>query len=163
MFYVYFIKAEKTNLIKIGRAINPPKRLKHLQSGCPDKLTLLGMAPEISPHTEREIHEQFFFLRKHGEWFEESPSLIDFMATFPKLSPNIASVPGGRVLTSGAIGNAIKGHRKRAKMTQQDLAEAAHVSRQFVIDVERGKPRAEIGKVMLLVQVLDINIYIEPI
>jgi hypothetical protein len=39
--YVYFILGEKTNRVKIGHAADPWKRIKDLQVGSPDKLSML--------------------------------------------------------------------------------------------------------------------------
>ena len=74
--YVYFIRAEGTDLVKIGVTNDPARRLAMLQTGSPTKLTLWFV---ILGNREREveIHEQFSGARKFGEWFQISPEIND--------------------------------------------------------------------------------------
>jgi y4mF family transcriptional regulator len=47
--------------------------------------------------------------------------------------------------------------RKERGLTQAELAERAEVGRRFIVDIESGHPRAEIGKVMRLLRALDLR------
>lgn len=77
---VYFIQAEALGLIKIGSAINADKRLTDLQSGCPDRLRLIGfIATNDIIATEREMHRRFRDHRDHHEWFRPSPEIFDWI------------------------------------------------------------------------------------
>lgn len=76
--YVYLIKCK--NYVKIGNAINPEKRVKHLQIGNPFPLELIAKLPFPTKKTaelyERELHHR---LRKHrafGEWFHEEGMML---------------------------------------------------------------------------------------
>jgi len=75
---VYFITASNKDNIKIGCASCPEDRLDYLQTGSPVRLKLLGVM-EGGRKKERELHNQFAHLRQHGEWFERSESLLNFI------------------------------------------------------------------------------------
>ena len=45
-------------------------------------------------------------------------------------------------------------------MTQQQLARAAAVGRQWVVEIEAGKPRAELGRVLQTLAALDLSLTI---
>lgn len=51
--------------------------------------------------------------------------------------------------------------RKASGLRQDDLAAAVGVSRQFAVDVERGKPTAQIGKVLKLLSEVGIRLSVE--
>jgi HTH-type transcriptional regulator/antitoxin HipB len=72
----------------------------------------------------------------------------------PDIFPN-----GTRLRTPGNIGNLVQAYRLKAKLTQQDLAELVKVSRQWIVAVEKGKARAEIGLVLQVLNTLDIPIW----
>ena len=54
--------------------------------------------------------------------------------------------------TPAEIGNTVRSTRKAAGLRQDELAGAAGVGLRFIVDLESGKPTAQIGKVL---QVLD--------
>jgi len=56
------------------------------------------------------------------------------------------------------LGLLIRAVRKSTNVRQDDLSAVAGVSRQFAIDVERGKPTAQLGRVLLLLQELGITL-----
>lgn len=80
--FVYFVQGEQLRLIKIGIARDLNNRLKGLQTGSPDKLTLLGV---IMPKTrtplqlEDQLHARFADDRSHGEWFRPSAALLAYI------------------------------------------------------------------------------------
>ena len=53
---------------------------------------------------------------------------------------------------------AIKGGRRKRGWTQGDLARRAGVSRQWVVNVEKGKPTAEVGSVLRALTALGLTI-----
>ena len=71
MSHLYIIQSDKTGAIKIGRSKNPSKRLKQLQTGCPDKLKLLVIF-ENKGHLEKNLHRRLksYKSRRRGEWFD---------------------------------------------------------------------------------------------
>lgn len=73
---VYFIRAESSGLIKIGKANNPVSRLKAIQTGSTEKLTLIAYTPG-SHAEEKALHRRFASRRRHGEWFEPDDELLD--------------------------------------------------------------------------------------
>jgi y4mF family transcriptional regulator len=54
------------------------------------------------------------------------------------------------------LGLLVRAVRKSAAVRQDDLAAIAGVSRQFAIDVEKGKPTVQLGRVLLLLDELGI-------
>ena len=77
--HVYFIESESAGLIKIGRSVNPVSRFNAIRTMSPDKLVLLGSAPE-TVCSESELHKKFAKHRRHGEWFEDVPEIRDLIA-----------------------------------------------------------------------------------
>ena len=78
---VYFIQAVKSKLIKIGYTKNnPEKRLKILQTGSPEQLSIIGVIKGAGRITEQKLHEKFRQWRNHGEWYEPNYDLIPFIA-----------------------------------------------------------------------------------
>jgi hypothetical protein len=58
--------AAKLGAVKIGRSLNPEKRLRAIKNGNPDILKLLGI---INDDREIELHQRFAEYRTSGEWF----------------------------------------------------------------------------------------------
>ncbi|TQL66965.1 y4mF family transcriptional regulator [Nocardioides albertanoniae] len=69
-------------------------------------------------------------------------------------------MPSPYLTSPAAFGAAVRSARQRAGLTQGDLAQSAGVGRRFVVDVEAGHPRAELGKALALLEVLDV--YLAP-
>ena len=74
--FVYFIQGQCGGAIKIGFSFKPAERLKSLQTGYPDTLTILTMVPG-TVELERQIHEEFDHCRLNGEWFKPEQQLLD--------------------------------------------------------------------------------------
>jgi hypothetical protein len=66
--FVYFIKEERSGLIKIGYSENPQKRLKALQTGQAKDLEII-MTVKGGAELESVLHKAFDFFRVRGEWF----------------------------------------------------------------------------------------------
>ena len=74
--YIYFIiQTPFNNRVKIGYSNNPLKRVKQLQTGNPNRLTIY-FATELVEYKdlERTMHDICKDLRMIGEWFEISES-----------------------------------------------------------------------------------------
>jgi len=56
------------------------------------------------------------------------------------------------------IAAAIRGRRLKLGLSQEQLASRAGVSRQWVNELERGKPTAELGLVLGLLDALELNL-----
>jgi HTH-type transcriptional regulator/antitoxin HipB len=63
-----------------------------------------------------------------------------------------------RIQTPIDLGLTIRDRRKQLRLAQQALAERVGVSRQWIVEVERGKPRAEIGLILRTLRELDIRL-----
>ena len=64
------------------------------------------------------------------------------------------------VRNPGELGKLLSERRKAMGLTQQDFADLAGVGRRFLSELENGKERAEIGKVLRVVQALGIDLAI---
>lgn len=73
--YVYFIRQADTGFIKIGRAVDPERRIHNIQVGSPQELKLLGAVLEFGAFDEGGIHDAFTVHHFRGEWFQERGSL----------------------------------------------------------------------------------------
>lgn len=73
--HTYFIRAERSGLIKIGCASDPVARLRGLATGSPEPLRLLAIWRDGGREAERQMHELFASFRSHGEWFYPSEEL----------------------------------------------------------------------------------------
>lgn len=80
MSAVYYIAAPDLDLVKIGFAIDPTKRLAKINSDSPAAVVLLATEPG-SIELERERHRQFGASRRRGEWFQLSGPVSEHIAT----------------------------------------------------------------------------------
>lgn len=58
------------------------------------------------------------------------------------------------------LGAAIRARRKQLKVTQKDLAMTCGTGLRFVIDLEKGKPTCQIGKILQVLQALGLKLQI---
>jgi len=63
-----------------------------------------------------------------------------------------------RVRTAADLGAFIRERRNKLGMDQSDLAEKAGTSRKWIVEVEQGKPRAEIGLVLRTLKTLGVSL-----
>ena len=56
------------------------------------------------------------------------------------------------------IALAVRGRRKQLKLRQSEVAQAAGVGREWLVDLEHGKPTAEVGKVLRTFEALGIQL-----
>lgn len=79
---VYFLG--HGNLVKIGKSANPEARVRTLQTAAFMRLRLLAVAEIASEaqsyEIERQLHEQFAWSRKRGEFFRASAPLRELIA-----------------------------------------------------------------------------------
>lgn len=76
--HIYMVQCEGPGgPVKIGQAVDPPRRVSELQIGCPYALVLLASWPSADADTEeRTLHEQFRKRRIRGEWFRPSETML---------------------------------------------------------------------------------------
>ena len=65
-------------------------------------------------------------------------------------------------MNSQELGRQVVKRRKDKGLSQEALAERAGVSRPWVVEVEQGKARAELGLVLRLMRVLGLLIDVYP-
>ena len=58
------------------------------------------------------------------------------------------------------LGQAIRQRRKQLGLDQRSLAERVGVSRQWIVEIEKGKPRAELGLVLRTLKALELQLEI---
>ena len=58
------------------------------------------------------------------------------------------------------LGVAIRTRRKQLKVTQKDLAMTCGTGLRFIIDLEKGKPTCQIGKMLQVLQALGLKLQI---
>jgi HTH-type transcriptional regulator/antitoxin HipB len=63
-----------------------------------------------------------------------------------------------RIRTPADLGALIRDHRTKLSLDQKTLAQKVGVSRQWIVDVEKGKPRAEIGLLLRTIHALGIAV-----
>ena len=69
---LYFIAG--AGLIKIGISTNLQSRFRAIRNSSPVPVELLGSCPGTT-FFEGMLHRKFAHLRRHGEWFEDTPEL----------------------------------------------------------------------------------------
>ena len=62
-----------------------------------------------------------------------------------------------KVITAKDFGKIIHHTRKKAKLTQAQLAAASGVGERFVRELEKGKPTCQLEKALFLAQMLGIK------
>jgi hypothetical protein len=75
--HLYFIQSKDTGHIKIGRSVNPQKRIKALQTGSHKELRLIAYFEGLG-WREPIIHRDLDRWRVKGEWFE-----VDCVGSLP--------------------------------------------------------------------------------
>ena len=64
------------------------------------------------------------------------------------------------VTDAPSLGRAVRSARKDMGMSQRALAELCHCSQRFVSELERGKPTAELGKALHVIEELGLIVSI---
>ena len=60
--------------------------------------------------------------------------------------------------TPAQIGELVRSARKSMSVTQKDLAMTSGTGLRFIIDLEKGKPTCQLGKVLTVLHTLGITI-----
>ena len=72
------------------------------------------------------------------------------------------NIPYGKITDVRQIGAAIRHKRRAIGMRQAELAALSGVGPRFLSELENGKPTAEIGKALRVLQRLGLDLRIEP-
>ncbi|MBV5335466.1 helix-turn-helix transcriptional regulator, partial [bacterium] len=62
------------------------------------------------------------------------------------------------IQNTAQLGAAVRAARKQLKATQKELAMTSGTGLRFVIDLERGKPTCQIGKILQVLQALGLRV-----
>lgn len=65
----------------------------------------------------------------------------------------------GQVKDAKSLGEAVKAERKRQQLTQEELAQYAGVGANFISQLERGKPTAELEKTFHVLSALGLAVF----
>jgi HTH-type transcriptional regulator/antitoxin HipB len=63
---------------------------------------------------------------------------------------------------SAQLGEEIRRVRKRLNVTQRDLALTSGTGLRFIIELEKGKPTCQLGKVLNVLNTLGIDLQLQP-
>lgn len=79
--FIYFVQqvSGSRTLVKIGRSVDPIKRIRQLRTSAPFGLRVLGVMPAMDDvASEKIIHQKFKALRvsSRNEWFRMSVPLL---------------------------------------------------------------------------------------
>jgi HTH-type transcriptional regulator / antitoxin HipB len=75
---------------------------------------------------------------------------------------NKQKLPYGKILSVDQIGATVRYRRKLLNATQSKTAGLSGVGQRFLSELERGKPTAETGKVLKVLQRLGLEMIIVP-
>jgi y4mF family transcriptional regulator len=76
--------------------------------------------------------------------------------------PDRENIMAQRTLTSADIAGIVRSVRKAQGLRQDELAGAAGVGLRFIVDLEAGKPTAQIGKALKVLEALGCRFEITP-
>ena len=102
-------------------------------------------------------------------------SSYDDMVLLPTYDDTTALLPNADIIRLSAYADtmatqinsirdlvaAARGRRKSLGWTQSELADRAHVSRQWISEFEAGKPTAELGLMIRLLDALDLRLTLD--
>jgi HTH-type transcriptional regulator/antitoxin HipB len=63
-----------------------------------------------------------------------------------------------KITDSKSLGDAVREARRSLGVTQDQLALTSGANRRFIIEMERGKPTAQIGKVLQVLRTLGVSL-----
>lgn len=65
-----------------------------------------------------------------------------------------------QIKTTEELGKNIRATRKKHGLTQKKLASMAGIGTRFLSELERGKPSAQLGKTLMIANLLGLEIHI---
>ncbi len=67
-----------------------------------------------------------------------------------------------RIDSPQALGHAARAIRKQLGLTQSEVAMTAGTSLRFIVEVEKGKPTCQLGKVLTVLATLGVTLDLNP-
>lgn len=86
--FVYFIQSIDGGPVKIGYSKDPESRARNLQTA--EELVVLATLPG-SYKLEADLHHKYASIRMNGEWFQDAPELMEFIAHVRSQYPRVSS------------------------------------------------------------------------
>lgn len=65
-----------------------------------------------------------------------------------------------KIETPEELGRYLLKERRNLKLTQKEISEFTDVGRKFVLELEKGKPTAQIGKVFEVINALGLELHL---
>ena len=181
MGFVYLIKEESNeNKYKIGMTNKTlEQRMNSLQTGNPNKLTLINYHESKNPKAvEKTLHNFFRHKNILREWFDlDEDDINKFKPICEQVESNIQSLldnpytPYKNVQNEHQsfgntdedkfllqIGNKIKSFRKSNSISISKLSETLEVNQEYINDIESGKKNPSLIFIYKLAKALNINI-----
>ncbi len=78
------------------------------------------------------------------------------------MSEKETNVPYGKIKSVKMLGNLVRLHRKSQKVRIEDVSGLGNVGSRFVSEFERGKDTAEIGKILKVLELLGLDVIVQP-
>ena len=78
------------------------------------------------------------------------------------MSSNDNIIPYGKISKPEELGKLVRKKRKQSAVKQVKAAGLAGVGVRFLSELERGKPTAELGKVLTVLERLGLEVWIMP-
>ena len=121
---------------------------------CRSRLHLTARALFAIGHVAERRHSRMSLIANslHLSSFDDKSTLLPF--------DDIQNIM--KIRTPLDLGLAIRGQRRKLKLSQSELARKAGVGRQWIVAIEHGKSRAELGLVLRTLSALDLPLTIHP-
>jgi len=116
---VYFIRSAGFGAVKIGTAANPMARLRDLQTGNAEELSLIRVI-DGGEAEERWLHARFCDCRVRGEWFTFHP---DMMTVLPPGGLPRVRAERAQPVSSGSLGEYWRNAMRLGLMTPAEIAD----------------------------------------
>lgn len=174
MGFVYILVHERIpGLVKIGfTEATVEERAREISSatGVPGRFRIAAQFEVDQPQkVEARVHKALAHVRllNHKEFFETSlrhakevvEAEIAGVATENRV---VEPAPLALLVQSpGHLGDAIRRARKSQKLTQAELAEQAGCGVRAVVEIEKGKPTAEVGLVLRLLAAAGVRLMVD--
>jgi y4mF family transcriptional regulator len=167
--YVYIAKNPlMVGFCKIGCSRDSEKRMKslygewklHKEWEVEDGFKIETRVKELMRPLRAHGHELFNCPLSYLENIVEQVIYENYESIFE--DEKVKEIPLESLILRGnteTVGKIIKEVRKKQGMTQSELAGACGVGPRLIVDIEKGKPTCQMGKVLYIFRMLGIQVY----